>query len=305
MTDTMVTTREVPWMKLGKIADEPMTAAEAAKLGGLDFEVEKRPVFVGATADATVGTEKSQDKVAVVRKDTSFILGYMSPTYPILQNAEAFDFMDGVAPYYVAAGALKSGRQPFMVVRAPETITVLDGEDPHELFMILRTSHDGSRAIEITAMPLRYKCMNQLALRSFSAKATHRWSVKHTGNVQAKLKDAQESLAKLGAYAKQFEETAHKLTKIKIDDDNAKQILEHVLPNRPKRAQQIERIITAWHQHDTVGFDYTGWGLLNAVSEDFDWGRSGGSPESRFIGALQGQTHNALNRVASRLLTRV
>lgn len=303
--DTMVTTREVPWMKLGKIVDEVMTAEQAAKAGGLDFLVEKRPVFVGGSTDATSGSIKSPDKVAVVRTDTDFILGYMSPTYPILQNVEGFDFMDTVNPTYVAAGALKKGRQPFMVVKAPETITVLDGEDPHELFIIMRNSHDGSRAVELTAMPLRNRCMNQLALQSFVKGVAHRWAIKHTPTMYDKLKEAQSSLAKLGAYANAFENTAHKLTKIKVDNDAATQILESVFPDRPKREQQIERIITTWHQSDKVGFDYTGWGLLNAVSEDMDWGRSGGSAESRFIGALQGQTFNSLNRVAGRLLSRV
>lgn len=307
--DTMVTTREVPWMKLGKITDKDvMTAEEATKLGGLDFKVEKRPVFIGESVDAKTGTIKSPDKVSVVKVkagEPDFPLGYMSPTYPLLQNAEAFDFMDGVAPHYVAAGALKKGRQPFVVVRAPETITVLDGEDTHELFLVLRTSHDGSRAVEVMAMPLRNRCMNQLSLQSFATGVPHRWSIKHTGNMHAKLKDAQDSLKKMGAYATAFEKNAHKLTTLKVTDDDATNLLEKTLPDRPKREQHIERIITTWHQSDKVGFDYTGWGLLNAVSEDFDWGRSGGTAESRFIGALQGQTHTVLNRVAGRLLSRV
>lgn len=307
--DTMVTTRQVPWMKLGDITDQDvMTAEQATVLGGLDFTVEKRPVFIGGSVDAKSGDQKAPDKIAVTKVQKGkpdFILGYMSPTYPILQNAEAFEFMDGVAPHYVAAGALKKGRQPFVVVRAPETITVLDGEDTHELFLVLRTSHDGSRAVEVMVMPLRNRCMNQLSLQSFAAGVPYKWSVKHTGNMQAKLKEAQDSLKKMGAYAKAFENNAHKLTKVKVNDDDATQILEKILPNRPKREQHIERIITTWHQSDKVGFDYTGWGLLNAVSEDFDWGRSGGTAESRFIGALQGQTHQVLNRVAARLLTRV
>lgn len=308
--DTMVTTREVPWMKLGKITDKDvMTAEEATKLGGLDFTVSKRKIAIATYKDKpesdVITWKASSDKIAVVRDDTEFILGYMSPTYPLLQNAEAFDFMDGVAPHYVAAGALKKGRQPFVVVKAPETITVLDGEDTHELFLVLRTSHDGSRAVEVMAMPLRDRCMNQLSLQSFAAGVPHRWSIKHTGNMQAKMKDAQDSLKKLGAYANAFENNAHKLTKVKITDDDATDLLEKTLPNRPKREQHIERIITTWHQSDKVGFDYTGWGLLNAVSEDYDWGRSGGTAESRFIGALQGQTHTMLNRVAGRLLSRV
>lgn len=212
--------------------------------------------------------------------------------------------MDGISPTYVAAGCLKGGKQGFMVVRAPETINVLDGEDPHELFIVLRTSHDGSRAIEASIMPLRHRCMNQMTLRSFSSGVPHRWSVKHTSTMNAKLKNAQESLQNLNAYGAAYQDNAHRLLDIKLTDEDAREILTVVLPNRPKREEQVSRIVRAWHTADTVGFDWTGWGMLNAVSEYFDWGRVGGSAESRFVGALQGQTTNMLNRTAGILLSR-
>lgn len=301
---TMISTREVPWMKLGKLTDTAMTAKEAAVLGGLNFAVEKRELYFNEPKDA-VGIKKVDDRVAVVRSDNSQCLGIMSKDYALLQYSEAFDFMDSVNPTYVAAGALKGGKQGFMVVKAPETISVMDGEDPHELFMVLRTSHDGSRAIEVSVMPLRGRCMNQLTLRSFTTNVKERWAIKHTSTMHAKLADAKASLENMGAYAQRFETIAHRLIDLKVNDLQAQSLLTAVLPDRPKRGEQIEKIITSWHQSPTVGFDFTGWGLVNAVSEYFDWGRSGGSPESRFIGALQGQTHNAINRLTGRLLTQV
>lgn len=307
---TAVSTREVPWMKIGKLVEKPMTAAEAAKLGGLDFNVQKCSLFYTPGDPDVPLSDVNQfkrvgDRCAVVRTDTNTHLGIMSKDYPLLQYREAFDFMDTVNPEYVACGALKGGKQGFMVVRAPETVNILNGEDPHELFIVLRTSHDGSRAIEVSVMPLRQRCMNQLTLNSFAAGVPHRWAIKHTTTMVAKLADAQKSLVKVGAYASALEETAKRLVKIKITNDVAQTTLESVLPDRPRRAEQVERILTSWHESETVGFDWSGWGLVNAVSEYFDWGRTGGSAESRFIGALQGQTTNAINKTAARLLSRV
>lgn len=310
-SSTMISTREVPWMKLGKLADAPMTASEAAKLGGLDFDVEKREIMFSARMPQGSGDiihhipRLMPERVAVVRTDTEQPLGIMSKDYPVLQYSEAFDFMDQAGTPYVAAGALKGGRQGFMVVRAAETLDVLGGKDPHDLYMVLRTSHDGSRAIEVMIMPLRQRCMNQLTLHSFTAGVSHRWSVKHTSSMSKKLQDAAESLGKLGAYAKSFEALARRLSTMKINDDVATQVLTSVLPDRPKRDDQVATILSAWHNAETVGFDWTGWGLVNATSEYFDWGRTGGSAESRFIGAMQGSTHNTINRVAGRLLSRV
>lgn len=307
-TDTLVSTREVPWMKLGKLADTPMTAAEAAVAGGLNFTVEKRPLWFGDTDDTQTAqpSNRLHDRVAVVRTDTNEWLGVMSKTYPLLQYGEAFDFMDTVGTPYVAAGALKGGRQGFMVVEVPVMpFTFLTKIDEHKMYIVMRTSHDGSRAIEVMVMPLRMRCMNQLTLQSFSANVPHRWSIKHTSTMAVKLKDAQNSLERVTTYTDKFVENAERLIKVKITDSVAQATLEQVLPDRPRRVEQIERIITAWHESETVGFDFTGWGLVNAVSEYFDWGRAGGSPESRFVGALQGQTTNAINRVAGRLLSRV
>jgi len=287
-------------MKLGKLVDQPMTAAEAARLGGLDFTVSKCPLRY-----ETSGSWKDiPERQAIVRTDTGQWLGIMSKDYPLLQYGEAFDFMDQVGPKYVAAGALKGGRQGFMVVRALGVTKVLSGVDPHDMFAVLRTSHDGSRAVEVSVMPLRQRCMNQLTLASFTAGVPDRWAIKHTSTMAAKLADAEASLGKIGAYTKSFEKNAQRLIEMKITAGQAEAVIRASLPDRPKREDQVKRIVDLLHTSPQVGFDHTGWGLVNAVSEYFDWERAGGSPESRFIGALQGQTRGAINRVTGRLLSR-
>lgn len=301
---TMVSTRTVPWMKLGQLVDEPMTAKEAAELGGLNFEVQKRPIFFQAN-DGDSEMTAIPDRVAIVRQDTNQWLGIMAPNYQMLQYGEAFDFMDTVNPKYVAAGCLKDGKQGFMVVQTDMTMHVLGDDDPHELYMILRTSHDGSRAVEVSLQALRNRCMNQLALQSFVSGVENRWSVKHTSTMHGKLVEAHTAVTKMDAYARTFEQNAEKLAELPVTDGVAQHILETVLPERPRRGEQIERIITSWHTSETVGFDHQGWGLLNAVSEYFDWGRAGGSPESRFVSAMQGQTYKTINSTAKQLLTLV
>jgi phage/plasmid-like protein (TIGR03299 family) len=306
MTDTMVSTREVPWMKLGKLAQNPMTAAEAAELGGLNFQVEKRPLAFAQYNGDIVTWKSFADRVAVVRTDTEQMVGVMAKTYPIVQYREAFDFMDTVHPQYVAAGALKGGKQGFIVVRVPDHFKVLPHFDPHEMYMVLRTSHDGSRAVEVMMMPLRNRCMNQLTLQSFSAGVPHRWAITHSGNVHAKLAEAQKSLTNADKYVSRFEENVDKLTALSIKtDEKATALLKNVLPDRPRRDDQIATILSNWHTSDTVGkqFDHTGWGLLNALSDHLDWGRNGGTAESRMIGAVQGSTHKLLNTMTARMLS--
>lgn len=301
--DKQFSSRIAPWMKLGELVDGVLSAQEAAKLGGLDFRVREDALYSAHKEDGKPPKfSKIEGRKALVREDTGQWLGIVSSGYPVVQFGEAFDFMEGVSPEFVAAGALRGGKQGFMVVRTSAQINM---DDPHELFAVLRTSHDCSRAVEVMVMPLRGLCMNQLTLRSFASKVDHRWTITHTGDVKSKLAAAQGSLSKLALYAAAYESNAQRLMSVKVSDEVANETLRRVLPDRPKRPEVITRIIGAWHgRPDTVGFDGTGWGLVNAVSEYFEWDRALGTPESRFLAALQGQTHNAINKTAGYLLSR-
>lgn len=328
--DVQFSVREVPWMKLGKLIDDKVSSAkEAAELGGLDFEVELREVgiIIQDTTDPTyekafpeskvrAGTFRKIDKRrAVVAKDNGQFMGFVSSTkYNMLQYGEAFDFMDHLGAPYVAAGTLRGRRQGFMVVkpnvelRAHEAFTLY--EDPHDIFVTLRTSHDCTRGVEVMVMPLRGRCMNQLSLRSFAKGVPHRWSIKHTSTMQEKLKEAQKSLKNLGLYVAQFDKLATRMVNTEIKHDRAQEMLEIVIPKPRAQTERVEQqyrdrinaIIDLWETSPTVAYAGTGWGLVNALSEHRDWYRAGGTPESRFLNALEGETHKQINALAGLVL---
>lgn len=317
MKNTQFSTREVPWMKLGKLIDQPVTAKEAATLAKLDFTVSLQEVaWIGFGNEGGLNVNNVihpiKGRKAVIADDNGDFMGFVSSTkYNALQYSDAFNFMDGINPLYVAAGGLRDRRQGFMVAKFP-TIEKVDvfGEDPHQLYVVLRTSHDCSRATEVSVMMLRNRCMNQLTLRSFSKDAVYRWSIKHTSSQVAKLAEAQQSLKNTGAYVKAFGQTAEKLVLTPVNVGSADAILRKVI-RKPqgktplvdaKYETKIEAIMSLFCEAPEVGYPGTGWGLVNAVSSYHEWYRAGGTPESRFIGALQGETHRVINRTAELLL---
>lgn len=327
--DVLFTDRQVPWMKIGKTIDQPLTSKEAAEQGGLNFTVSAHEVYfscekVQAWTQEALADDNGQpteitdtspgclrqmtNRRVIVRDDTLEPLSIVSAGYPILQYHEAFDFMDeavaGFDARYVAAGALKGGRQGFMVVRLPQAmqVDVLDGNDPHEMFAVLRTSMDLTRAVEVMMMPLRGKCMNQLTLSTFSTNVPNRWSATHNSTMHTKLADMKTSLTNAGAYVKRFNELATRMSKIKVNDEQAKLVLSYVVPKHTKKKDEVvDAIIEKWHSAPTVGWNGTGWGLVNAVSEYFDW-RPTGTSESKFINAMQGVTHKSINKTALHVL---
>lgn len=307
-TDQMFTTREVPWMKLGRLEDQPKTAAEAAALGNLDFTVDLMPTgYLGAN-----GWVKIPKRRAVVATDDGSFMGFVSSeSYHTLQYGEAFDFMDVLGRPYVAAGSLRGRRQGFMVVQPDVHAAVIGGDDPHDVFVVLRTSHDCSRAVEVSVMMLRNRCMNQLTLRSFSKDAQYRWSIKHTSTMKDKLAEAAASLKNTGLYVKRFEEIAERLADKTVTAAKAREVLKIVIPRpsgKTERTQlqweeRLSTILNLWQTSPTVAYAGTAWGLVNAVSEYMDWYRPGGSPESRFINAMEGETHKRINKTAGLLLS--
>lgn len=298
----MFTLDSVPWMRLGKITSEPLTAHDAVAASGLNFDVTRQPVYFRAS-DGSV--KKYDNRFVIERLDTREPLGVVTGEYEIIQYREAFDFMDTVSPRFVAAGTLNGGRQGFMVVEVPDvTIKVLGDEDPHQLYAVLRTSHDRTRAVEVVAMPLRHICMNQLTLKSFGHNAPHRWSIRHTRTAPARLNEATQTLENLSAYARFYEETAQRLALTQMANDQAMQVLTSVLPAVKKKDEVAARILDMWHADQRVNYGGTGWGLVQAVSTYYEHERFGGTPQSRFLGAIQGQTQAVVSKTAAHVLTR-
>ena len=54
--------------------------------------------------------------------------------------------MDNGDAVYETAGSLRNGKQVFLTMKVPMEMKVA-GEDAHDLYIVLRTAHDGTKAI--------------------------------------------------------------------------------------------------------------------------------------------------------------
>lgn len=338
--DQSFTTREAPWLKIGTVIDDPsVDSREAMRLGGIDFDVELGPaghwfdnepalddagerlrdadgdeLFLDENGELTLDEGRwvnEPSRNAIRRKGTGEWYGYVSNDYRVVQFREAFEFMDGISPNYVAAGALNGGRRGFLIAQLPEHLAVnvdVSGElDPHETYVVVQTSHDLSRSIEVAVTMLRGKCMNMLTLPSFVGDAPQRWSIPHVGDPQRKLKEAQRTLTNVGRYAEVFGNLVTQFASVEISDDDLRHIARRVLPSRLKTIdQQVEAIVDRYRHADTVGYHGTGWGAINAVSEYLQWGRTTAirTDQSIFTSPLEGDTAKYVNRTAQLIMAR-
>jgi hypothetical protein len=114
--------KEKAWHGLGKIVEQYPTSAEAIKFAGLDYTVEKRPLFTYDSENHTGDPETDllipeievPNYFATIRTDTEQVLGVVGKDYEIVQNINAFEFFDAIVGggdgiLYETAGALGKG----------------------------------------------------------------------------------------------------------------------------------------------------------------------------------------------------
>lgn len=133
--------REKPWHGLGTQVEEAPTSADALRLAGLDWTVQRKPIQV-------CGGRKVDNFFANVRSSDGAVLGVVSDRYQVVQNAEAFAFTDALIGgegqvHYETAGSLMGGRKIWLLAKLPDTEIVGDKTEPYLCFS---NTHDGSGA---------------------------------------------------------------------------------------------------------------------------------------------------------------
>lgn len=300
--ETMMYNRErgLPWHGLGNGVEGARTAKQAIVDAGLDWEVELRKLY---TTNAKGNKIIVPGTFAVVRDMDDAILGTVKSRYTPFQNREAFAFADNLVDSdeakYDTAGSLRGGRVVFLSMEVPDHVLV-GGEDAHNMYILLRTSHDGTKAISVYVVIIRVVCMNTLTLATNAAK--YSWSMPHVSTLQGKLQEARETLELSFNYADEFSKLAEQLMRTKVTDDKAVDILTEVLPVRPKTDEKIDAIMECLRTSDKNGYHGTGWGLVNALTEYHEHWRDGIQQEATFFNTIDGEIRKWRNKTTELIL---
>ncbi len=184
--ETMFYTREKPWHGLGTRVMEAPTSADALRLAGLNWNVIQEPVY-------TAENEVIDGVKCNIRDVDRKVLGVVSNKYKVVQNEEAFAFVDallGEGVRFETAGSLNGGKRVWMLAHMPhEYIIMSEHISPYLLFS---NTHDGTGAVRVAITPVRVVCNNTLNLALATAKRS--FSMIHTSSIENKLKEAQDTL---------------------------------------------------------------------------------------------------------------
>lgn len=268
LVESMFSTRVTPWHGLGKIVAEAPTSEDAIHLAGLDWDVVQQKIYLED------GTE-IQDAYANVRSSDNKPLGIVGNRYQIVQNIEAFSFTDsllGEGVKYETAVSLKDGKTIWLLAKLPDKYEILgDKVDP---YIVFTNTHDGTGSVKVAMTPVRVVCNNTLnmALRS----ATRTWTTRHTGDINKKLTDAQNTLQLAQNYMNETKVLFEKLNTVKMNDILLHRAVNNLVPIVPEMSTRQEEnaktiradIITRYNDApDLVDRDKTGARFIQAVAD--------------------------------------
>ena len=308
---SFVSKKELAWHGLGTVV-EAMTSKQAIILGGLDFHVEKRRILTTSTSEILerptdlpiIRGEEDENKrtpyhtgiivpnkYATIRTDTDVPLGVVGSKYEVIQNHEAFEFIDSIIGEnkadYETVGALGNGEDVFITCKLREEMLI--NKDLVDKYLLLKMSHDGSGSIIVIFTPIRVVCNNTLSLALKGA--TNKVAIRHTKSAKQNLYNAKRVLGIVDIQTRAYQIEFERLSTVHVTDDQAVNIMQQSfnIPMSDKgelsaKGMNILQSAMKWYhegvgQADIVG---TAWGVFNGITGYLQNGKEYKNEEAKF-----------------------
>lgn len=312
------------WHGLGTVTEQAPSSADALKLAGLDWEVEQAPVYATFEAAGKMQRQVLEGYQANLRSDNHACLGVVGREYEVVQNTEAFNFldsldMDGIVRYE-SAFSLSGGKRVCVLARMPKR-DVIAGNDELCRYVLFQTTHDGSGSVRVFPTSVRVVCANTLAV-AINKDSRRGLSIHHSGKVHQKLAVAQKVLSRADALFNGFAQAADILSQKAMPHAAFAEFLAELCPLPDDTDKQKRKATNVESLRDTIKQAYgrelemaqelgvktnTAWNALNAVTQAVDHAprtgrRSKSDAESRWDITQHGSGAELKNR-AFELLT--
>lgn len=258
------------WHNLGKVLDHAPTSEAAIEAAGLDWRIQMKPL---QTTDGT----RVKDHFATCRTDTGEVMGVVTDKYKVVQNRDAFKFLDSLIESgdmrYESAGALKGGRVVWVLGRLPSVDQIAEN-DVSLRYVLFSTSHDGTASIHAIPTSTRVVCANTLRIATSADKG-----IRHTGDIKDKLRVARLYLSQFDEGFTLFRDKAQILAQRRFTPEQSKAYIQAMFPEvkefgraRSIREQKVNRVRANYvnPRQNIASIKGTWWALLNAVTESID-----------------------------------
>lgn len=209
---------------------EVNTAHDLMKQAKLDWGVTLEDIYIQSDDGVQV-----PDRYATVKwlEGEAYPLAVVGSRYKVMQNSEIFSCLDDIVSNsdarYGAAGELKGGNVVWATIELPSNISV--GDDPHNAYVIARTSHDGSTPFQMTPVINRLNCTNQInaAMMSGAKKGIY-YRVKHSPNSSINVNEIKEAFKIMNEDVQKYATVSSYLRSIEFSNEEFKNFIKRVYP---------------------------------------------------------------------------
>ena len=238
---------------------------------GLNWTAEEVPLYIAANgAYEPAGSGHK----AIVRSDTKQVIGVVGAKYHPLQNRDQFNwfrpFLESREAQFETCGALKGGSIVWVLAKINRPDADIGGSDFVKKYLLLTSSHDGSKATSVGFCPIRVVCWNTLSA-GLANKNSTLLKVRHTAKQHDALATIRETI---NLVDQTFEATAEQFRKMKACKVNVDDLTKYVKlvlevdetkKIHPTTQKRIDRIVDLCI--NGVGNDgKTAWSAYNGVT---------------------------------------
>jgi phage/plasmid-like protein (TIGR03299 family) len=235
---------DVPWHGLGSDIDHDASPTEMLQASGLDWRVDKRPLFAPAAGDEGIVSLEDyvrwggkclamEDFFALVRDSDNKVLGPCGKDYVPTQNEQAMyffkKFTDAGSMRLETAGSLQGGKQVWALAKINEGFE-LAGGDTVGGYLLLSSPHVWGKALVIKFTPVRVVCHNTLMMAMADSDTNKGFRAPHIRPFDdAVAEAARESLGIAEGLLAQFEAQATLLSATETTPATAVRFIAEVM----------------------------------------------------------------------------
>jgi phage/plasmid-like protein (TIGR03299 family) len=233
----------------------------------------------------------------VQRDDTNARLGIVKADMPLISHAQMGELVESFTEAWRKAGAdvqietmgsLKGGAAVWALVRLDEPFQIPGDDSATYPYAALTNSHDGTGSCKFMPTNVRIVCWNTFSAADLSADASgHQVIIRHVGDVNTRIEQAKETLAKIRDNVNEWKTVATELAEINVSDTLVQTFLQDFIPlpdgaterMRNSRTQR-QAMFTKMYETSPTAVPGTAYGLLNTAGEWLDHLRKSNGPET-------------------------
>ena len=275
--------RKAAWHELGQRTLSTTNWAEAIKLAHLDWPIVEREMYVRTPGNETNVVKVSGYKAIWRGNGTPAQLGVVGEDYHVIQNLEAFSFVDALlqaenGAHYESAGALGQGEKIWVLARIPSAdIRIANTDDLSKTYVLVATGHTANLSYTAKLCSERVVCENTLQVALGEEGSICK--IRHTSGAAGRSGDGKTLRPSITVDAKSLENKLNILAAKRMTRDSMLAVLGRLWPenketeSKGRRDTILTKVLELFEHNDgnkIPSIRGTAYNLLNAVTEYTD-----------------------------------